>query len=48
MPEGDDELAAAWTALEGAFDALQPLAATVGDLLEAAGAPDYDEAGQPS
>jgi hypothetical protein len=35
MPEGDAALAAAWTALEDAFSALQPLAAAVGDLLEA-------------
>lgn len=34
MPAGDDELTAAWQALEDAFNALQPLAATVGDLLE--------------
>jgi hypothetical protein len=37
MPEGDEELAAAWQALEDAFNAVQPLAATVEELLEAAG-----------
>lgn len=44
MPEGDAELTAAWQALEDAFTALQPLAAAVGDLLEAARdeAPDGD------
>jgi hypothetical protein len=45
MPAGDTGLTAAWQALEDAFDALQPLAATVGDMLEAAA---YEAEGQPS
>jgi hypothetical protein len=45
MPVGDTGLTAAWQALEDAFSALQPLAATVGDMLEAAAC---EAEGQPS
>ena len=38
MPEGDEELTAAWTALETAFRAIGPLARAVEDLL-----PDPDD-----
>jgi len=38
MPEGDEALTAAWTALEAAYKALEPLAAAVTDLL-----PDPDD-----
>lgn len=44
MPVGDEELIAAWTALENAHEALRPLAEAVERLLEAA----PDDEGQPS
>jgi len=48
MPVGDEELIAAWTALENAFTALQLLADAVESLLEAAAtAADMVEAGDP-
>lgn len=43
MPEGDEELTAAWQALEDAFGALRPLADKVESLLEAAGDDEQDE-----
>ena len=33
MPEGDEEMTAAWTALETAFKAIRPLAQAVENLL---------------
>ena len=49
MPDGDEELTAAWQALEDAFNVLQPLADAVEKLLEAAGDDDAgdDEAVTP-
>ena len=38
MPEGDEALTAAWTALDAAFAAIRPLARAVEDLL-----PDPDD-----
>jgi hypothetical protein len=43
MPVGDKELIAAWTALENAFNALQPHADAVESMLEAAAADADDE-----
>jgi hypothetical protein len=37
MPEGDEELTAAWSALEAAHKALQPLEKAVEDLLPEGG-----------